>query len=122
MSAAFTPGQELIERSGRLGRALGSVIANYRDGRIQECAEALGEVVDVVREAEEVTTTEARLLEAHGPLEMARLIEALSDELAWIEVFATVRSQDDSKTFARVNRGALRTIAARARKARGETP
>lgn len=63
----------------------------------------------------DMTDSEARLLEAFGPLEMARLIDALLDEMAWIQAFATVRSQDDSKTFARVNRGALRTIADRAR-------
>jgi hypothetical protein len=62
-----------------------------------------------------ITESEARLLEDLGPLEMARLIEALLDDLEGIEMFATVRSQDDSKTFARVNRGALRNIAARAR-------
>ena len=66
-----------------------------------------------------VTETEARLLEAYGPLEMARIIDRLRDELLWIDTFATVRSQDDSKTFARVNRGALRTIAQRARDALG---
>jgi hypothetical protein len=62
----------------------------------------------------EITETEARLLEAYGPLEMARLIESLARELGWIGAFAAVRSEDDSKTFARVNRGALRTIAQRA--------
>lgn len=61
-----------------------------------------------------ITESEARLLEAYGPLEMARVIEGMSRELAWIESFATMRSQDDSKVFARVNRGALRTIAERA--------
>lgn len=34
--------------------------------------------------------------------------------LKWIAAFATVRSQDDSKVFARVNRGAMRTIAEKA--------
>jgi hypothetical protein len=61
-----------------------------------------------------ITESEARLLEAFGPLEMARVIEGLSSELAWIEAFAQIRSKDDSKTFSRVNRGALRTIASRA--------
>lgn len=61
-----------------------------------------------------ISEREALLLEAYGPLEMARIIERLTDELAWIEAFAQVRSKDDSKTFARVNRGALRTIAERA--------
>ncbi len=37
-------------------------------------------------------------------------IEQLEEELRWIAAFADVRSKDDSKTFARVNRGALRTI------------
>ena len=64
---------------------------------------------------DDITMAEARLLEAYGPLEMARVIETLLDELAWVEAFATVRSQDDSKVFARVNRGALRNIAERAR-------
>lgn len=63
----------------------------------------------------EITQSEARLLDAYGPLEMAQVIETLAAELAWIEAFATVRSQDDSKVFARVNRGALRNIAERAR-------
>jgi hypothetical protein len=48
-------------------------------------------------------------------------IEQLEQELLWIAEFANVRSQDDSKTFARVNRGALRTIRDRAlAQARGE--
>jgi hypothetical protein len=48
-------------------------------------------------------------------------IEQLEAELLWIAEFADVRSQDDSKVFARVNRGALRTIRDRARaQARGE--
>jgi hypothetical protein len=64
--------------------------------------------------SDEITHSEALLLEAYGPLEMARLIETLLHELAWIEAFAQIRSKDDSKTFARVNRGALRNIAARA--------
>lgn len=64
-------------------------------------------------EGAEITATEARLLEAYGPLEMARLIESLDGELEWIAAFADIRSKDDSKTFARVNRGALRTIASR---------
>lgn len=65
-----------------------------------------------------ISESEARLLEAYGPLEMARVIEGLCDELAWLEAFAQIRSKDDSKTFARVNRGALRTIAERAELAR----
>ena len=40
--------------------------------------------------------------------------DALAAELVWLEAFAAVRSGDDSKTFARVNRGALRTIRDRA--------
>ena len=36
------------------------------------------------------------------------------ETLEFIAVFADVRSKDDSKTFARVNRGALRTIAEKA--------
>jgi hypothetical protein len=62
----------------------------------------------------DISEREARLLEAYGPLEMARIIDILSQELAWIEAFAQIRSKDDSKTFARVNRGALRNIAERA--------
>ena len=65
----------------------------------------------------EISDAEARLLEAYGPLEMARVIGGLRSELAWIEAFAQVRSKDDSKTFARVNRGALRNIAERAGRA-----
>ncbi len=61
-----------------------------------------------------ITHREALLLEAYGPLEMARLIAALTDELAWIAAFSGVRAKDDSKTFAKVNRGALRTINDRA--------
>jgi hypothetical protein len=63
---------------------------------------------------DEITEREARLLEAYGPLEMARIVAAMADELHWISAFADMRSQDDSKTFARVNRGALRTIRDRA--------
>jgi hypothetical protein len=62
----------------------------------------------------DITESDALLLEEFGPLEMARLIQSLRRELAWIAAFADVRSKDDSKTFARVNRGALRNIAARA--------
>lgn len=62
----------------------------------------------------DISHSEALLLEAYGPLEMARIIEHLAGELAWLKTFATVRSQDDSKTFARANRGAMRTIAERA--------
>lgn len=61
-----------------------------------------------------ISEAEARLLEAFGPLEMARLIDGFLDDFTWIEAFATVRSEDDSKVFARVNRGALRNIAKRA--------
>ena len=64
--------------------------------------------------SEEVTEREARILEAYGPLELARIAAEMADELMWIASFANVRSQDDSKTFARVNRGALRTIRDRA--------
>jgi hypothetical protein len=66
---------------------------------------------------DEITEAEARLLEAYGPLQMARVIEQLLNELAWIRTFATVRSKDDSKTFSRVNRGALRNIAEHANSA-----
>lgn len=62
----------------------------------------------------EISEAEAGLLEEFGPLEMARLIHSLSNELTWIAAFADIRSKDDSKTFSRVNRGALRTIASRA--------
>jgi hypothetical protein len=72
--------------------------------------------------ADEITMREAQLLDALGPLEMARLIESLTDELMWLEAFATVRSQDESKVFAKVNRGALRTIAERARVACQKVP
>jgi hypothetical protein len=67
--------------------------------------------------SDNITHEEALLLEAYGPLEMARVIVAMRAGLSWIEVFATVRSKDDSKTFAAVNRGALRTIATRAAEA-----
>ena len=64
--------------------------------------------------SDEITQDEAYLLERFGPLEMARLIISFQQELRWISHFADVRSKDDSKTFARVNRGALRTINQRA--------
>lgn len=64
--------------------------------------------------AEEISEREARLLEAYGPLEMTRIMAAMADELLWISTFANTRSLDDSKTFARVNRGAMRTIRDRA--------
>lgn len=50
----------------------------------------------------------------------ARLIAAapeMRQALEWIAGFAEVRSCDDSKTFARVNRTALRTIVERSRAA-----
>jgi hypothetical protein len=53
-----------------------------------------------------------------GPDNAVARIEQLQDELLWIATFADVRSKDDSKTFARVNRGALRTIRDRAEAAR----
>jgi hypothetical protein len=64
--------------------------------------------------SDEITEREARILEAFGPLELTRVVVALADELQWIAAFADIRLQDDSKTFARVNRGALRTIRDRA--------
>jgi hypothetical protein len=72
------------------------------------------EAAAIAGDDDEITEIEARLLEAFGPLEMARIIATFGNELAWLATFANVRSQDDSKTFARVNRGALRTIAERA--------
>jgi hypothetical protein len=58
---------------------------------------------------------------AEGVDNVIARIEQLEEELHWIAAFADVRSQDDSKTFARVNRGALRTIRDRAlAQARGE--
>lgn len=65
----------------------------------------------------EISDSEARLMERFDPLEMAQLIDCLAYELAWIAEFSKVRSQDESKVFARVNRGALRTINERASKA-----
>jgi hypothetical protein len=65
-------------------------------------------------DCDEISEAEAFLLEAYSPLEMARLIVALTAEHRWLSQFADIRSKDDSKTFARVNRGALRTIAERA--------
>lgn len=50
----------------------------------------------------------------------ARLIAAapdLIDALIWIAQMAEVRAADDKQVFTRVNRGALRNIAARARSA-----
>lgn len=41
-------------------------------------------------------------------------IDSLRAELHWIARFAQMRSEDRSAVFARVNRGALRTIAERA--------
>jgi hypothetical protein len=62
----------------------------------------------------EISEREARILEAFGPLEMTRIIASMADELQWIAAFADLRSQDESNVFARVNRGALRTIRDRA--------
>lgn len=57
----------VVERSGRLGRALGSVVAAYRDDRISECAEALVEIVAIVREAEDAVVAGGyRTLAAHA--------------------------------------------------------
>lgn len=52
----------------------------------------------------------AKLLE-----ENQRLVDELVGDLGWIAAFAATRAADDSKTFAKVSRAALRTIAARAR-------
>lgn len=52
----------------------------------------------------------AKFFAKHRHDSTAALVAEVADLLGWIEVFADVRSQDDSKTFARVNRGALRTI------------
>lgn len=46
-----------------------------------------------------------------------RRVQILVSALEEIAVFAEVRSKDDSKTFSRVNRGALRNIAQKARAA-----
>lgn len=62
-----------------------------------------------------ITERQARLLESFGPLEMARLIESMADELNWIVSFAEVREQDSKKTMAEVGRGAMNTIATRGR-------
>lgn len=62
-----------------------------------------------------ITDRQARLLEAYGPLEMARIIEAMADELKWIVVFAEVRAKDSKRTMAEVGRGAMNTIATRGR-------
>jgi hypothetical protein len=46
-------------------------------------------------------------------LEAAALIEELVEALEWMEAFARIRSEDESKVFARVGRNALRTITGR---------
>ena len=46
---------------------------------------------------------------------MIAMTPELVDLLEWIALFADVRSKDESKIFARVNRGALRTIRDKAR-------
>lgn len=66
---------------------------------------AVGAVVSNLRPAAEVAAN-ARL---------AAAAPSMKAELEWLAAFADVRSQDESKVFARVNRGALRTIAERAR-------
>lgn len=51
------------------------------------------------------------------PPTVLRLLEGQRDllaELKWLAAFADVRSKDESKVFARVNRAALRNIAERA--------
>lgn len=53
---------------------------------------------------------------------LAAMEDGWRAELEWIAVFADVRSKDDSKTFARVNRGALRTIRDRANAALSPPP
>ena len=47
-------------------------------------------------------------------------LEERTEALTWIAPFADMRSNDDSKTFSRVNRGALRTISERASSALGD--
>lgn len=43
----------------------------------------------------------------------AAQIERFKAELKYLAAFADIRSKDESKTFVKVNRGALRTIAQR---------
>ena len=48
------------------------------------------------------------------PMVLPSRVKQLLDALKWIALFATVRSKDDRKTFARVQRQALAAIADRA--------
>jgi hypothetical protein len=58
-----------------------------------------------------------RIITSATPLNPSPSCLGVVEALEWIALFAEVRSQDDSKTFARVNRGALRTIAEKSRTA-----
>lgn len=55
--------------------------------------------------------------ERAGPAPLTVRERTMLESLVAIWAFASMRSEDDSKTFARVNRGALRTIAAQAKAA-----
>jgi len=57
------------------------------------------------------TDTQASIME---PMTAAETGQHVLNELVWIAAFADIRSKDDSKVFARVNRGAMRTIAEKA--------
>jgi hypothetical protein len=73
--------------------------------------------VDAITEAASMRLSPAGVVSRVYAAMHAKDEEHLRDELRWIEQFADIRSKDDGKTFARVNRGALRTIAEHCRAA-----
>ena len=85
-----------------LGYPVGMGLSPHPDS----CKRAAGMIID-------------RITDKALPLlaERSELVSDLLAELEWLATFADVRSKDDSKTFARVNRGALRNIATRCRAA-----
>lgn len=79
------------------------------DAQVEALTEEREEALDL---AAMWKTSQDAEVAAHG--RSRAQVEAMRKALEWIEVFAQVRAKDDSKTFARVNRAALRTIAEKA--------
>ena len=74
-------------------------------------------------EAEAMEQARLNLVVVLNVADLETLLAALQAKdaaLRWIMLFADMRSKDESKVFARVNRGALRTISERAATALGD--
>jgi hypothetical protein len=92
--------EALVEVKNAANRILSELDMATRVGRFASIEEADMEIV------------------ARAALEASNLL-GMREALEWIEAFAQIRANDDSKAFSRVNRSALRTIAETAGKALG---